>query len=101
MTQEETIQKILELETAIRDKQTSRLSAHTLMPIGLVLTVVGFSFAIGMNFQASNQTKLDLESFKQEYKQNQVDLKADIKSLSSQVQDIRVLILSSPVVANK
>lgn len=101
MTQEETIQKILELEQLIRDKQTSRFSAHTLMPVGLVLTIVGFSFAIGMNFQASNQTKTDLADFKQEYKDNQVDLKADIKSISTQVQDVRVLILSNPTFNTK
>lgn len=101
MTQEETIQKILELETQIRAKQTSRFSAHTLMPFGLVLTIVGFSFAIGMNFQASNQTKLDLENFKREYKESQIELKTDIKSISTQVQDIKVLILSNPSFSSK
>ena len=101
MTQEETIQKILELEQKIRDKQISKFSAHTLMPFGLVLTIVGFSFAIGVNFQAANQTKTDLETFKREYKENQVDLKADIKSISTQVQDIRVLILSNPSFAKQ
>jgi flagellar biosynthesis protein FlhB len=107
MNQEEQIQKILELETEIRAKQTSKFSAHTLMPVGLVLTIVGFSFAIGMNFQAANQTKIDLENFKKEYKDGQVELKkeftagqqelkSDIKSISTQVQDIRILILSNP-----
>lgn len=90
MNQEETMQKILELEQSIRDKQTSRFSAHTLMPVGLVLTIVGFSFAIGMNFQAANQTKIDLDTFKKEYKEAQIELKADIKSIQS---DIRVLLV--------
>jgi hypothetical protein len=101
MTQEEQIQKILELETQIRAKQTSRFSAHTLMPFGLVLTIVGFSFAIGMNFQSSNQTRIDLETFKKEYKENQIELKTDIKSISTQVQDIKVLILSNPSFSSK
>jgi len=101
------LEKILELDQQIRNKQVSRFSAHTLMPVGLVITIIGFSFAIGMSFQSTNQTKLDLESFKadykesqeafkKEYKENQIDLKADIKSISAQVQDIRVLILSNP-----
>lgn len=96
MTQDEQIQKILDLEERIRDTQTSKFSAHTLVPVGLVITIVGFSFAIGVNYQASNQTRLDLEQFKTEYKQNQIELKTDIKNISTQVQDIRVLILSNP-----
>lgn len=98
MTSEEQITKILELETAIRDKQVSKFSAHTLVPVGLVLTIVGFSFAIGMNFQAANQTKLDLESFKKEYKEAQVELKADIKSIQA---DIRVLLLGQQNTVDK
>ena len=90
MTQQDQLEKILELENKIREKQTSKFSAHTLIPVSLVLTIVGFSFAIGMNFQAANQTRLDLESFKKEYKEAQLELKADIKSIQS---DIRVLLL--------
>ncbi len=93
MTQEDQLNKILELETQIREKQTSKFSAHTLMPVGLVLTIVGFSFAIGMNFQAANQTRTDLEQFKKEYKEAQVELKADIKSLQAYISDIRVLLV--------
>ncbi len=93
MTQEDQLNKILELETQIREKQTSKFSAHTLMPVGLVLTIVGFSFAIGMNFQAANQTRTDLEQFKKEYKEAQVELKADIKSLQASISDIRVLLV--------
>lgn len=91
LSQEEQINKILELENKISKKQTSIFSAHTLMPVGLVLTIIGFSFAIGMNFQAANQTRSDLESFKKEYKENQLELKADIKSIQA---DIRVLLVN-------
>lgn len=101
MNQEEQIQKILELEESIRQTQTSKISAHTLMPIGLVITVVGFSFAFGINYQDNVQTKAELASFKQEYKQDQAELKDGIKSLSSRFDDLRVVILSNPSFSNK
>jgi hypothetical protein len=48
MTQEEQIAKILELEAKISKKQSSIFSAHSLMPVSLVVTALGFAFAIGM-----------------------------------------------------
>lgn len=89
MNSDEQIAKILELEQALRDKP-AKFTVQTLMPVGLVLTIIGFSFAFGVNFQAANQTKIDLDTFKKEYKEAQVELKADIKSIQS---DIRVLLL--------
>lgn len=98
MTQEEQIQKILDLESKIAEKQTSIFSAHTLMPVGLVITIIGFSFAIGMSFQSANQTRADLELFKKEYKENQIELKADIKSIQA---DIRVLLVNQSPASSK
>lgn len=93
MTPEEQIQKILVLEEAIQKKQTSKFSAHTLMPVSLVATVIGFSFAIGMAWQSTAQTKQDLEDFKKDYKADQVDIKADLKEMKNSMSDIRVLLV--------
>lgn len=93
MTPEEQIQKILVLEEAIQKKQTSKFSAHTLMPVSLVATVIGFSFAIGMAWQSTAQTRQDLEEFKKDYKSDQVDLKADIKELKGSISDLRILLV--------
>lgn len=93
MTQEEQIAKILELEGKIAKKQSSIFSAHSLMPVSLVVTALGFAFAIGMAWQFTTQTKQDLEDFKKDYKADQVDLKADLKEMKNSMSDIRVLLV--------
>lgn len=89
MNSDEQISRILELEQALRDKP-SRFSVQTLMPVGLVLTIIGFSFAYGVSFQEAAQTKMELASFKREYKDDQMELKTDIKGIQA---DIRVLLV--------
>ena len=92
MTDNNNIKKILKLEEQIREKQTSKLSANTLVPISLVITVIGFSFAIGATWQSAEQTKSDLKEFKDQYRQDQVELKSDIKIVKSDIGEIRVLL---------
>lgn len=93
MTPEEQIAKILELDQKISKKQNSILSAHSLMPVSLVVTALGFAFAIGMAWNSTTQTKQDLEDFKKDYKADQVDLKADLKEMKNSISDIRVLLV--------
>ncbi len=93
MTSEEQIAKILELDQKISKKQNSVFSAHSLMPVSLVVTALGFAFAIGMAWQFTTQTKQDLEDFKKDYKADQVDLKADLKEMKNSMSDIRVLLV--------
>lgn len=92
MTQEEQISKILEIEQKIVDKQTSKFSAHTLMPVSMVLTVIGFSFAIGCAWQISLQTQADLTAFKKDYRDDQAKVTVKLEKVESGINDIRVLL---------
>lgn len=95
-----------------KNTSIASINTSTLIPIGMVISIIGFSFAIGMSFQSTNQTKADLESFKaeyrdsqetfrKEYKENQIEIRSDVKGIASQVQDIRVLMLSNPAFSNQ
>lgn len=95
MTQEEQITKILELENAIRDKQVSKLSAHTLVPVGLVLGIVSSVFFFGVTFQRLNNLESAYLELKVDFKGELLNLKNDIKALSTQLQDVRVLIINN------
>ena len=100
MTQEEQINKILEIEQKIVDKQQSKFSAHTLMPVSMVLTVIGFSFAIGCAWQISLQTQSDLAEFKKSYREDQVKFSGQfdafaikLEKLNDNISDVRVLLV--------
>lgn len=95
MTQEEQIEKILELENKIRDKQTSVLSAHTLVPIGLVIGIVSSVFFFGVTFQRLNSLEGGYIELKSNVKEELAGLRADVKALSISVADIRVLLVQN------
>lgn len=93
MTTEEQISKILELETAIRAKQTSKLSAHTLVPIGLVTGFAASVFFFGVTFQRLNSLESGYLELKNDVREELLNIKNDLKNVSNSIADIRVLLV--------
>lgn len=90
MTQEEQIEQILELETAIRGKQTSLFSAHTLVPIGLVMGIVSSVFFFGVTFQRLNNLEDGYAELKLSTKEELLNVKTELKNISAQLADIKI-----------
>jgi hypothetical protein len=93
MTQEEQIQKILDLEASIREKQNSVFSAHTLVPVGLVLGAISSVFFFGVTFQRLNSLEQGYVELKSNFKEELGKLQTDIATIVSSVNDIRVLLV--------
>jgi len=93
MNQQEQINKILDLENAIREKQVSKLSAHTLVPIGLVVGVVSSVFFFGVTFQRLNALEASYIELKSSFKEEIIGLRTDIKALTTSVADLRILLV--------
>ena len=95
MSQQEQLNKILDLETKIREKQTSVLSAHTLLPLGLVLGLGTSVFFFGVTFQRLNSLESGYFELKNTVKEELAGLRTDLKSLSAQINNVEGLLLST------
>lgn len=93
MNQQQQIEKILELETKIREKQTSKFSAHTLVPVGLIIGIASSVFFFGVTFQRLNSLENGYLELKSDVKEELLILKSEVKTISNSIADIRVLLV--------
>lgn len=92
---EEILNKILTLEEQIQSKQTSKFSAHTLVPVSLVITIIGASVGFGVLIQKVNTLDSQIQEVKQGFRETVLDLKTDVKELKAQIEDLKNTIIKS------
>jgi hypothetical protein len=95
MNNTDAINKILALEEQIRNKQFSKFSAHTLVPISLVITIIGASVGFGVLIQKVNTLEAQISEVKQDFKGIVLELKSDVKDLKIQIEDLKNVIIKN------
>lgn len=97
-----TNEEILKLEKAILKKETSMLSANTLVPFGLVIGVASSIFFFGTVFQRLETAEKNITELKTSVKEELQSVRTELTNISNSIADLRVLLVQqSPNTSNK